>query len=115
MTDQPNEFLILPHPDDVPLAGPDSPCADQIDDLIKILCTIRKRWGNTAVKYKIQWGSQALWAESGERRRIAKLEEENRALREALDSAWKVLRDVRGAHPPGVPPLPPPPPPKQPS
>jgi hypothetical protein len=56
---------IEPLADDVPLNGPKAPNVDQIDDLIRVLVTIRHRFGNTAVSVKsLKWGSSALWEES---------------------------------------------------
>jgi len=66
---------IEPHSDDVALLGPDAPAADQIDDLLRLLVTIRHRWGNTAVRYRIQWGANALWANDAQKRRIEALED----------------------------------------
>lgn len=66
---------IEPYPGNVPLAGPEAPNCNQIDDLIKLLVTIRERFGNTAVKYRVQWGANALWAESAQRQEIARLRE----------------------------------------
>ncbi len=64
---------IEPYPSDVACAGPNAPKCEQIDDLIKLLVTIRERWGNTAVKYRVQWGGNALWAEDEQKRKIDKL------------------------------------------
>lgn len=65
---------IEPFADDVPLAGEDAPTADQIDDLIKILVTTRKRFGNTAVRYSVQWGGSALQVRDKQRAEIERLE-----------------------------------------
>jgi hypothetical protein len=64
---------IEPHPPGVAVAGPTAPVCDQIDDLIRLLVTIRERWGNTAVKYRVSWGASALWAEDAMRREIETL------------------------------------------
>lgn len=65
---------IEPHPPDVACAGPDAPKCEQIDDLIRLLVTIRERWGNTAIRYSIQWGGNAMWAEDEQRQEIRRLE-----------------------------------------
>jgi hypothetical protein len=49
-----------PYPDDVSIT---TITCGQIEDLIKLLVTIRHRWGNTAIKYNIQWGASALWSD----------------------------------------------------
>lgn len=64
---------IEPHPGDVAVAGPNAPKCEQIDDLIKLLVTIRERWGNTAIKYRVQWGGSVLWAEDADKKEIARL------------------------------------------
>ena len=64
---------VIPHGRDVACAGPNAPACEQIDDLIKLLVTIRERWGNTAVRYHINWGSNALWAEDSQKRKIDSL------------------------------------------
>jgi hypothetical protein len=64
---------IEPYPSDVACAGPKAPKCEQIDDLIKLLVTIRERWGNTAVKYRVTWGGNALWVEDEHKRTIAEL------------------------------------------
>lgn len=64
---------IEPHGPDVPVAGPDAPACEQIDDLIKLLVTIRHRWGNTAVKYRVSWGGSALWAQDDQKKEIERL------------------------------------------
>ena len=64
---------VEPYPSDVACAGPSAPKCEQIDDLIRLLVTIRERWGNTAVKYRIQWGANALWAEDTAKQEIARL------------------------------------------
>lgn len=53
---------IEPFADDVALLGPTAPAIHQIDDLIQHLVTIRHRFGNTAVNFRLRWGSSALWA-----------------------------------------------------
>lgn len=65
---------IEPYPDGVACAGPEAPVADQIDDLIRLLVTIRHRWGNTAVRYRVRWGASGLWAHDEQKQRIADLE-----------------------------------------
>lgn len=64
---------IEPYPADVACAGPDAPAADQIDDLIRLLVTIRHRFGNTAVQYRVTWGGSALWAADELRKEIGRL------------------------------------------
>lgn len=64
---------ITPYPSGTAIAGPDAPACDQIDDLIKLLVTIRERFGNTAVKYRIAWGGSALWAADDMRKEIDRL------------------------------------------
>lgn len=39
---------VDPYDSDVACAGPNAPPCDQIDDLIKLLVTIRHRWGNSS-------------------------------------------------------------------
>lgn len=65
-----------PYPDDVACAGPTAPHCDQIEDLIRLLVTIHHRWGNTAVKYRVQWGASALWAEDEQKQTIEKLQKQ---------------------------------------
>ena len=64
---------IEPYANDVACAGPSAPKCEQIDDLIKLLVTIRHRWGNTAIRYRISWGGSSLWAEDAMRRKIDRL------------------------------------------
>ena len=81
MQNQP--IQIEPHLPEVACAGPTAPKCEQIDDLIKLLVTIRERWGNTAVKYRIQWGSNALWAENAEKTEIDRLKKRVKKLKAA--------------------------------
>jgi hypothetical protein len=83
--------IVEPYPGDVPCAGPNAPKCDQIDDLIKLLVTIRERWGNTAIKYRLQWGANALWAEDEQKREIDKLKKQLSKMKE-LDVS--LLRDM---------------------
>lgn len=60
---------------------------NMLDDLLKYLATVRKRWGNTAVTCSLQWGASALWMRSeqaettaAQSARIAELEKEVAAL-----------------------------------
>ena len=69
-------MVVEPYPPDVAVAGLDAPKCDQIDDLIRLLVTIRERWGNTAVRYRVQWGASALWAEDDQKREIEKLKKQ---------------------------------------
>jgi hypothetical protein len=64
---------IEPYAADVPCAGPTAPKADQIDELIRLLVTIRHRWGNTAIKYRVTWGGSALCAQDEMRTQIDRL------------------------------------------
>lgn len=64
---------VEPYPGDVACAGPTAPKCEQIDDLIRLLVTIRERWGNTAIRYSVQWGASALWAEDAQKRQIDRL------------------------------------------
>lgn len=73
---------IEPFGDDVPLQGPDAPVPEQIDGLLRLLATIRHRFGNTVVTYRFQFGATALWACDGQKQRIAEL----------LDAGQKLLR-----------------------
>ena len=66
-------MIVDPYPADVACAGPTAPKCEQIDDLIKLLVTIRERWGNTAIRYRVQWGGSALWAEDAQKKEIASL------------------------------------------
>jgi hypothetical protein len=72
---------IEPYEDSVACAGPTAPKCEQIDDLIKLLVTIRDRFGNTAIKYRVTWGGSALWAEDEMRREIAKLKSQVKRLK----------------------------------
>lgn len=70
---------IEPYPDDVAVCGPETPDIDQIDDLIRLLVTIRHRFGNTAVRFnRLCWGATALWASDSQAKRID-------AIREAVE------------------------------
>ena len=64
---------VEPHDNDTPLLGPGAPKCEQVDDLIRLLVTVRHRFGNTAVRYRIQWGANALWAEDAQKREIERL------------------------------------------
>lgn len=66
---------IEPFGDETPLNGEDAPKADQIDDLLRILATIRKRWGNTAVRYRVRWGASALWCHDEQKQEIERLQQ----------------------------------------
>lgn len=55
---------IAPYDGDVPLMGPGTPEITQIDDLLRYLATVKERFGNTAVHYRVRWGASALWAQS---------------------------------------------------
>lgn len=72
---------VEPYPNDVPVSGSDAPKCEQVDDLIKLLITIRHRYGNTAIRYRIQWGGSALWAEDEQKRKIDKLEKQLKRLK----------------------------------
>ena len=65
---------IEPYPGDMSCAGPTAPKCEQIDDLIRLLVTIRERFGNTAIHYRVTWGSTALWAEDELQGKIRRLE-----------------------------------------
>lgn len=65
---------IEPYPDDVACAGPDAPKCEQIDDLIRLLVTIKHRWGNTAITYRVTWGGSSLWVEDAQKQEIDRLE-----------------------------------------
>lgn len=62
-------------PGDSPLLGPGARKADHVDDLIRVLMTIRKRFGNAKVSYRINWGEGALHAQDGLRERLEKIRE----------------------------------------
>ncbi len=64
---------LEPYQPEVACSGPTAPKCEQIDDLIRLLVTIRERWGNTAIKYSIQWGASALWVEDVQKQEIEKL------------------------------------------
>lgn len=49
--------------------------AENISDLATLVATIHERFGNTAVKYSIQWGASALWAEDVQKEQIRTLRE----------------------------------------
>lgn len=71
----PEEMHVLPFDNDTPLLGDGAPDARQIDDLLRVLATIRHRFGNTAVRYSIQWGSQGCRAIDGQKREIERLQQ----------------------------------------
>ncbi len=75
---------IEPYPSDVACAGPTAPKADRIDDLIRLLVTISERWGNTCVRYRVQWGANGLWAADAQRQEIERLKASNKRLRAKL-------------------------------
>ena len=64
---------MKPYPDNVPLEGPLQPAATTIDDLIRLLLTVQKRFGNTCVRYYIQWGASGLHAIDAQEREIERL------------------------------------------
>jgi hypothetical protein len=68
-----NLMNVEPYPKDVACCGPDAPACEQIDDLIRLLVTIRERFGNTAIKYRLQWGGSALWADDEQKKLIRDL------------------------------------------
>ncbi len=53
---------VEPFADDVPLNGPGRPKVETADELLRLLATIRHRWGNTVITFSGKWGSNALWA-----------------------------------------------------
>lgn len=75
---------IEPFDKSVACAGPTAPKCEQIDDLIRLLVTIRQRWGNTAIRYRFQWGSSALWADDAQKREIDKLKKQVKRLKAKL-------------------------------
>lgn len=87
----PTPDFLVPYSGDTPLAGAKSPRAETVEDLIKILLTIRSRFGNTAVRCSLSWGSNALWASSEATERIEKLEG-------AIKSALEYCELVNGAN-----------------
>lgn len=64
---------IEPYPGDVPLAGDDAVTATHIDDLLKLLATVSKRFGNTIVRYTINWGASGLRVQDEQSQEIARL------------------------------------------
>lgn len=78
------QMTIEPYPDGVACAGPNAPKCEQVEDLIRLLVTIHHRWGNTAVRYRIQWGANALWAEDEQKRTIDKLTKQLRRLKKRM-------------------------------
>ena len=64
------EYSLLP--DDV---GVNVFKADRVEDLARLLATIHERFGNTAIRYSIQWGASALWAEDAQKEEIRTLKE----------------------------------------
>lgn len=66
-------MIVEPFPPEVACTGLTAPKCEQIDELIRLLVTIRERWGNTAVRYNIQWGGTALWAEDAQKEEIERL------------------------------------------
>ena len=75
---------IEPYAGDVAVYGPSAPNCEQIEDLIRFLVTIHHRWGNTAIRYRIQWGASALWAEDAQKREIDKLKKQIKTLKTKL-------------------------------
>ena len=72
---------VEPYPPEVACAGPEAPECGQIDDLIRLLVTIRERFGNTAVRYRVQWGANALWIEDAQKQEITKLKQRSERIR----------------------------------
>lgn len=64
---------IDPYPDDVPLMGPGAPKADRVEDLIRLLVTLRNRFGNTIVRYAVSWGSRGLQVNDAQKTHIDRL------------------------------------------
>jgi hypothetical protein len=82
---------IEPYGSGVSAAGPEAPKCEHIDELIKLLVTIRKRWGNTDIKYRISWGGLALCVEDAEKTEIDRLTKlvakKNKQLKRLKESA----------------------------
>lgn len=78
---------IEPYADDVSCAGTNAPKADQIDDLLRLLATIRHRYGNTAIKYRVTWGGSAFWAEDAQRTEIDRLKKRIKRLQAKAKAA----------------------------
>lgn len=66
---------VEPYADGVAILGETAPPPpDRIDELLRYLATVRKRFGNTAVSYRVRWGASALWAGELNEIRIHELE-----------------------------------------
>lgn len=77
-------MLVEPYDKDVACAGPEAPKCEQIDDLIRLLVTIRERFGSTAIQYLVTWGGSALWAKDVMRQTITKLENKVKRLQKKI-------------------------------
>lgn len=73
-------YPITPYSNDVAASGPTAPKCDRIDDLIRLLVTIRHRFGNTAVKYRVAWGGSEHWCADELHKEIDRLKAENETL-----------------------------------
>lgn len=73
-----------PYPGDVALTGPHVPCADRLEDLLKLLVTIHKRFGNTSITYRLTWGGIAMCVQDAQQRENARLKKANAKLRKQL-------------------------------
>ncbi len=80
---------LEPYSPETPLNGHDSPGAVQIEELIKLLVTIHHRYGNTAIKYRLSWGANALWVEDEQKQKIEKLEASVKRLKKKLAKVEK--------------------------
>lgn len=77
-------FHVEPYHENVACAGPSAPKCQQIDELIRLLVTIRDRFGNTCVKYRVQWGATAMHATDNDKQTIDRLRKRVKKLREEL-------------------------------
>src|SRR4051812_14330521 len=82
---------VTPYGPDQALIGPTAPICEDIDSLIKLLATVRLRYGNVPVKHKIQWGASALWAGDRQKLEIEKLRKSNKSLRRKVRDARALL------------------------
>jgi len=82
--DENPEYRRTPYEGQVPLCGATAPRPEDIDGLIKLLETIRHRFGNTCVNYKIKWGSSSLWEQDALTRKVKYLQKRVKNLKAKL-------------------------------
>lgn len=67
------------------MLGPDAPRTEKIDDLLRLLVTVRERMGNTCVAYRIRFGASGLWAFSEQGEQISQLREKLASIRTQIE------------------------------